>query len=68
MAKQAGERRGTRRGQRAVMVPLTPELARDVVQLLGAIVQCLFDHDVIDQMDVAKLATQNPPHHSRRPA
>jgi hypothetical protein len=51
------------------MVPLTPELARDVVQILTALVQCLFDHDVIDQMDVAKLATQNPPQqHSRRPA
>ena len=66
MAKQVAERRGTRRGQRALMVPLTPELAADVVQLLGAIVQCLFDHDVINQMDVANLAAQNPPHSTRR--
>ena len=66
MTKQAGERRGIRRGQRALMVPLTAELAAEVVQLLGAVLQCLFDHGVIDQRDVADLAAQNPPAHSRR--
>jgi hypothetical protein len=66
MKTQPRERHGTRRGKRALTVDVTPELARDVVQLFGAVLQVLFDHEIIHQRDVANLVAQNPPHHSRR--
>ncbi len=69
MTKQpeGDERHGTRRGQRVITANMTPEFARDVYELLGAVLQALFDHQIINQRDVANLVARNPSHSSTPP-
>jgi hypothetical protein len=57
------QRHGIRRGQRAITDNMTPEFARDVYELLGAVLQALFDHQIINRRDVANVA-RNPSHSS----
>ena len=65
MTKQARKRHGTRRGQRSVKIDVTPELARDVMELFECVLQCLFDHKVLEQRGLNRLA-RNPSRHLRR--
>jgi hypothetical protein len=63
MTKQG--RHGTRRAKRKLKIDVTPELAKDVMELFECVLQCLFTHHILTQRDVQRLA-KNPLRRRRR--